>query len=263
MRLRDFLFHEEPGIQLFCGDCREVLPLLPIRCTSYCLEMCVGACVPIDLVVTDPPYVIGLASTAQEGKAGSWADIMNSALFYATWIKECFRLTQPQQGAAWIFNSWRSFPVLARAAYDVSWPIESLMVWDKQWIGPGGPQGLRPSYEFVALFAHDDFALANRGLPDIWRCQWSSQRPNGHPAEKPSNLVRRIIRESGGAGTVLDPFTGSGTTLQAAKLEHRNAIGIESEAKYCALSVKRLRQEVLPFSRHADAREATTGGLIP
>jgi hypothetical protein len=26
--LRDFLFHSEPGITLYCGDCREVLPLV-------------------------------------------------------------------------------------------------------------------------------------------------------------------------------------------------------------------------------------------
>lgn len=50
MSLRDYLFHEEPGIQLFCGDCRDVLPLLE----------------PLDaaVIVTDPPYGIAYKSGA-------------------------------------------------------------------------------------------------------------------------------------------------------------------------------------------------------
>lgn len=231
MVLRDHIFHEEPGLTLYCGDSIELLPLLHSA----------------DLVVTDPPYTFGMASTAQEGKAGSWGDMMNGARWYASWLVEVKRLTANRQGAAWVFNSWRSFPVLARAAYEALWPIESLMVWDKEWIGPGGQQGLRPSYELSALFAHDGFAIPDRGIPDIWRCQWASARPNGHPAEKPIALIERIIRESGTREIVLDPFAGSGTTLHAAKNLGRRAIGIEIEAKYCEIAVKRLRQEVLPL----------------
>ena len=231
MKLSDYLFYEEPGITLYCGDALDVLPQLP----------------SVALVITDPPYSFGLASTAAEGKAGSWGDMMNNARWYGSWLSECRRLTEHRQGAAWVFNSWRSFPVLARAAHE-TWAIESLLVWDKDWIGPGGPRGLRPSYELVALFVHAEFALADRGLPDVWRSPWSSQKPNGHPAEKPIDLVRRLIRESGG-DLVLDPFCGSGTTLEAAKIEGRQAIGIECEPKYCELTVKRLRQEVLPVAQ--------------
>lgn len=144
-------YYDDGTCVIYHADCRDILPEL-------------GS---VDLVVTDPPYSFGLASTAQEGKAGGWADLMNSSAWYASWLKECRRLTANRSGAAWVFNSWRSFPILARAAYEVPWPIESLMVWDKQWIGPGGVRGLRPSYEMVALFAQPAFALANRGLPDI------------------------------------------------------------------------------------------------
>jgi len=223
-------YYDEDGITIYHGDCREVLPTLA----------------SVRLVVTDPPYVFGIASTAQEGKAGGWGDMMNSSIWYESWMSEAKRLTVNEQGAAWVFNSWRSFPVLARAAYSVSWPIESLMVWDKEWIGPGGPRGLRPSYELAALFVHGGFAIKNRGLPDIWRSKWSSVKPNGHPAEKPLDLVAKIIRESGG-GSVLDPFLGSGTTLCAAKMQGCRAIGIEIEERYCEIAAKRLSQRVLPL----------------
>jgi DNA modification methylase len=221
-------YYDENGITIFHGDCREVLPTL-------------GSA---RLIVTDPPYVFGIASTAQEGKAGGWGDLMNSAAWYALLLREFHRLTANAQGAAWVFNSWRSFPVLARASYEAQWPVESLMVWDKQWIGPGGQRGLRPSYELAALFCHGDFAIVDRGLPDIWRCQWSSQKPHGHPAEKPVDLVERIILKSGG-GPVIDPFLGSGTTLAAAKAAGVPAVGIEIEERWCEVAAKRLSQGVL------------------
>ena len=57
MKLSDFLFYEEPGVQLYCGDSFEILPLLYAEsCTSVCLESCDGRCQQADAIVTDPPY---------------------------------------------------------------------------------------------------------------------------------------------------------------------------------------------------------------
>jgi len=223
-------YYDHAGITIYHGDCREILPDLS------------GA----RLIVTDPPYVFGIASTMQEGKASGWGDLMNSAAWYAILLREFSRLTSNEQGAAWVFNSWRSFPVLARAAYEAQWPIASLLVWDKQWIGPGGHVGLRPSYELVALFAQHDFAIKDRSLPDIWPCKWSSMKPSGHPAEKPENLLAKLIRVSGG-GMVVDPFMGSGSTLVASKHEGCGAIGIEIEERWCEVAARRLEQEMLPL----------------
>lgn len=224
-------YYEDGSTVIHHGDALEVMDALPAG--------------SIDLIVTDPPYVIGAVSAGSLGsKAGGWADMMNSAMWFSAWYRKADRLLR-HSGAMWSFCNWRSLPVVMRAASDAGLSITSTLVWDKQWIGPGGPVGLRPSYEMACLFTKPDFAIPDRGVPDVWQHKTGGHKPNGHPAEKPVDLMRRIIRTSGNAGVVLDPFMGSGTTLVAAQAEGVRAIGIEAEVRWCDLAVKRLGQETL------------------
>ena len=219
-------YYQDDAVTIWHGDCREILPTLE----------------PVDLVLTDPPYGINTKSDGQ-GKLSPWADYCNAAFWYQAWIGEC-RAKLPQNGALWSFLNWRSMVTFQKAACDLGWPITSLLVWDKEWIGPGGQQGLRPSYEFVALWVMPEFAIEDRGIPDIRRCKWSGIKPTGHPAEKPLALVSWVLSISG-FETVLDPFMGSGTTLRAAKDLGRKAIGVELDERYCEIAAKRMAQEVL------------------
>ena len=66
---------------------------------------------------------------------------------------------------------------------------------------------------------------------------------NHHPTVKPTALMRylcRLVTPPG--GTVLDPFTGSGSTGKAAMLEGFNFIGIEREAGYVAIAEARIAE---------------------
>lgn len=64
---------------------------------------------------------------------------------------------------------------------------------------------------------------------------------NTHPTVKPINLMRWLVRMvTPPEGTVLDPFTGSGTTGCAAALEGFEFIGIEREAEYAAIAESRI-----------------------
>lgn len=58
---------------------------------------------------------------------------------------------------------------------------------------------------------------------------------------KPSRLFRHIVRlVTPPNGVVLEPFTGSGTTLLAAEREGFASIGIEREPSYCDIARARL-----------------------
>jgi len=71
---------------------------------------------------------------------------------------------------------------------------------------------------------------------------------NTHPTVKPVDLMRWLIRlVTPPGGVLLEPFMGSGTTLVAAKLEGRKAVGIEISEKYCEIAANRLRQSVFAF----------------
>lgn len=65
---------------------------------------------------------------------------------------------------------------------------------------------------------------------------------NTHPTVKPVDLMRwlcRLVTPVG--GTVLDPFTGSGSTLIAADAEQFDAIGCELSSDYAAIAERRVR----------------------
>lgn len=74
----------------------------------------------------------------------------------------------------------------------------------------------------------------------------SERRNSKHPTVKPLDLMRYLVRMVTPVGaTVLDPFAGSGTTIEAAMREHCHCIGIEREQEYCDDAVRRLTQRGL------------------
>ena len=70
---------------------------------------------------------------------------------------------------------------------------------------------------------------------------WSMSENTDHPTQKPEKLVAKLILASSRPGDfVFDPFFGSGTTCVTAKKLGRTYSGVEQEAEYCEMAVKRL-----------------------
>ena len=69
----------------------------------------------------------------------------------------------------------------------------------------------------------------------------ATKKLNHHPTVKPTDLMRYLCRlVTPPNGTVLDPFTGSGSTGKAAVLEGFNFIGIEQSAEYVQIATARI-----------------------
>jgi site-specific DNA-methyltransferase (adenine-specific) len=103
-----------------------------------------------------------------------------------------------------------------------------------------------------ANFIHDGSEEACDLLGDAARYFYcakadaSERRNSKHPTVKPLALMRYLCRlVCPPDGIVLDPFCGSGTTLEAARLEGFGAIGCELNAEYIQDCKERLKQGVL------------------
>ena len=82
---------------------------------------------------------------------------------------------------------------------------------------------------------------------NVWQISAEMSNTNRfHPGQFPESLARdHILSWSNEGDTVLDPFSGSGTTAKMAKLMGRKAIGIEINEPYCEIAASRLAQGVL------------------
>ena len=120
------------------------------------------------------------------------------------------------------------------------------------WCSAKSPR-LRDIHEYLLVFVKESFSRPDKGISDIdrddfltntlsvWEVRPESAKRIGHPAPFPVELAKRVISLYSYAGdTVLDPFTGSGTTLVAAKEMGRTYVGYEIEPKYCKIARERL-----------------------
>ena len=94
------------------------------------------------------------------------------------------------------------------------------------------------------------FSGSKEGVPlgDVWEIPFlnpKAKERTGYPTQKPILLLEQIIRLCTDEGdTVLDPFCGSGTTLVAAALMNRSAIGIDISPEAVDLTRRRLSQPI-------------------
>lgn len=90
----------------------------------------------------------------------------------------------------------------------------------------------------------------------IWRVQPESAKRAGHPAPFPAELARRVIRLYTCPGmTVLDPWAGSGTTIEAALLEGCHALGFDLSPAYIEKARARASSARVALARAAAGSE--------
>ena len=195
--------------ELWHGDCREVLPLLP----------------PVDLVLTDPPYGIGLDYS--ETFKDSQDDLKELVAFF---MPEVLRLGR----------------VVSITTGNVNHYFYPQPTWTLCWFnraGSGsGPWGFS-CWQPILCYGADPYLRNGKGRRADF-IEWSEKADkNGHPCPKPTEFMKRWITRVGfDAASVCDPFMGSGTTGVACVDMGKAFIGIERERKYFDIACRRIEQ---------------------
>lgn len=218
------LFDSVPPTQknaLIQGDCIDVMRQMPAA--------------TVDLIVTDPPYLVNYRS--RDGRTLSNDD---NDRWLAPAFAEAFRVLRPNRVCV-SFYGWsrvdRFFAAWRAAGF---WPVGHL-VFVKPYTS--AMRFVCYQHEQAYILAKGHPTVPVEPVPDVLTWQYSGNRL--HPTEKPLSALTPLIRAFSREGDiVLDPFCGSGSTLVAARGLKRNYIGIELDAKYHAIAANRLRREI-------------------
>lgn len=108
---------------------------------------------------------------------------------------------------------------------------------------PGGYRKPTESQREASKISKKEF---DRWFQQIWNITGASTKQ--HPAPFPLELATRLVRMFSFTGdTVLDPFSGTGTTMVAALRTDRNSIGVEIDPEYCRMAARYLKAETADF----------------
>jgi site-specific DNA-methyltransferase (adenine-specific) len=220
----------------------------------------------VDLVVADPPYNLG----KDYGNNHDIQGFDEYLSFSRKWLSEAQRVLKPT-GTLYVFMGFRFisylYDILDR---DLKMFFNSWLVWHYTQ-GMGRTKGFSPRHDDILMFTRSatqfKFNLDNVRVPqkyfrdrnnmrganpgDVWEfshVHYCNENRQDHPTQKPEGLIERMILASTDEGDlVVDPFSGSGTTLRVCQQLNRRAIGIEVNPDYVARTKERLGMEFAGF----------------
>lgn len=212
-------YYQDNHCTIYHGDCREILPH-----------------VSADVLVTDPPYGLGFDYLSYDDTRDSLVCLIAELESAGAFSGRAFVMCGPTQiglypEPSWVSAvTWNTTGSFGSFGYNQWMPV---LCYGRDLSGFGNINGVIKS---------DTLSISGGASVGFQRgCDEKK-----HTCPKPIGIMRWIVQRFTGTGeTILDPFTGSGTTLRAAKDLGRKAIGIEIEEKYCEIAARRLAQEVL------------------
>jgi len=242
-------YFQDDSITLYHGECLEIMPSLRA-----------------DAVIADPPY--GTTACRWDAVipfASMWSALKRVAKENAAIIlcaSQPFTSALVMSNPEWFRHEWiwikNRGSNFANTVREPMKEHESVLVFaEKRWTynkqmqertGGGIDRANYPvkfnnqkrggTREFEGREHHEQSAMR---VPSSW--QKFNTEVGLHPTQKPLALMRYLIRTYTNEGdTVLDFTCGSGTTLLAAAIEGRKAIGVEKEEKYCEVTKTRLSE---------------------
>ncbi|WP_031029993.1 MULTISPECIES: DNA-methyltransferase [unclassified Streptomyces] len=239
---------EDAGIYLYLGDMREVLPALDVTA---------------DLIVADPPYA-------------------ETSLAWDRWPDGWPTAAAAHASSMWCFGSMRMF--LQQRDEFAAWRLSQDVVWEKHNGSGFATDRFKRVHELATHWYRGDWRHVHHDVPReayhgsnvkavprrtstkhtgeigshegyighdrLTRSVVKVHSMHGraiHPTEKPLGILAPLVTYAcPPSGLVLDPFAGSGSTLDAARQSGRRAIGVEADERYCEAAALRLSALTLP-----------------
>lgn len=199
-----------------------------------------------DIILTDPPYGMGAQEFGDGGRVGAGAHFYDDS--YETWaatmqvfVPATFSLTKPE-AHAYLFCDVDRFFDLREQMRAVGWDVHRTpLIWHNPdgYRAPWPDRGPQRQYELV-LYATKGGKKTAKLLGDVITCRKDASV--GHPAQKPVELLKNLLSRSAQAGDkVLDPFAGSGATLEACHAMLLECTGLEKDQAAYGVALKRIQ----------------------
>ncbi|HMF31871.1 MAG TPA: site-specific DNA-methyltransferase [Candidatus Lokiarchaeia archaeon] len=219
----------------------------------------------ISLIFADPPYNVSGKAMANVFEHGNWEKIdaewdqmppAEYEEFTIQWLAGAYSALK-EGGTLMISASYHNAFLIGYLAQKQGFQLRGDVIWYKRtavpnvtrrtyrhsteiliWLTKGNKYTF--NYEVAKLFTGD-----NKQLRNLWDILKVGQKESvGHPAQKPEELLLRVIAIHSKPGDVVcDPFAGSGTTLKVAKLLNRPFFGFEvDEADFGAIIERRVQE---------------------
>jgi len=221
-----------------------------------------------NMIFADPPYFLSQGFTMRKGDKvkcfdkGDWdkeRSLTEINEYNMKWLSLCRNLLT-DNGCIWVTGTYHNIHSVETCLMQLGYKILNIIVWQK----PNAPMTLsdmhfnfsaeyiiwaRRSKSVTHYFNNDLMTQLNGGkrMSDVWSIPtvetWEKHFGK-HPTQKPLKLLyRAIISNTKQGDWILDPFAGSCTTGIAANLLGRNFVGIDQDAKYLDMGVRR-REEI-------------------
>lgn len=242
------------NIELWRGDCLELIQNLPND--------------SIDLILTDPPYIISRDSgyinnsadrkdyISKYGKHkidfGEWD---KTELNLQNILSEFYRVLKPSGTLIMFYDFWK-LQELKECAENLKFKQARLGIWNKTNPVPINSKVnyLSNSREFFVTFVKKSKPTFNSVYDDgnyyvqeendtYYLPILHGKERTSHPTQKPLQLIEDLVKKHSNVGdTILDPFMGSGTTGVACIKTDRKFIGAELNDTYYEISTNRINQ---------------------
>tara|TARA_R110000824_G_scaffold30360_5_gene100054 strand:+ start:4360 stop:5079 length:720 start_codon:yes stop_codon:yes gene_type:complete len=224
---------DQPYWRIIPGDCRLILSA--------------GEGGRYDAIITDPPFGTASPTKVQtrSGDASSF-DIEWDRSTVDGWIEQAARMLKP--GGSFIaFGDTKRVTEMWEEASDAGLKPLQLFYWIKSNPPPQPRKNFQSGVE-AAVFARKPGGVLHWGGGGATPNHFKSPIAAGndrtdHPTQKSLDLFRHLVKLVVPPGGVLcDPFSGSGTSLVAALLEGRSAIGFDISEEYCDIARERIEK---------------------